>query len=370
MKNKILVLASLAFSIMIITSCGKKGSDTSSATENTGLVYPAMLVKEGKVSSTLTLPGELEGFFETGIVAKVNGYIKNMHVDIGDRVHTGELLVELEAPELLSELATANSEYQAKEALYNNSKAKYIRFKQTNETPGAVSPYDMDLAKTNLISDSLIYLATKTKYEAIRELTAYLRITAPFDGIITARDMAPGAFVGPEAKQGKPILRLKSENKLRLHIAIPEKYLAEVSEGDMVDFQVKSFPNQTFKGKITRLSKSLNVMTRSEIVEIEIDNRKGELLPGMYAIAAMPIKRPGKSIVVPQTAVVTNMERQFVIKITDGNKVSYVDIEKGEEQKDQVEIFGDLNPGDTILTKASDEIKQKSVVKVSLVDKK
>jgi len=331
------------------------------------IVYEASVLQKENVSSQLTLPGELEGYYETGIAAKVNGYIKKMLVDIGDRVQEGQLLAELEAPELISQLVSAYSEFQASEAIFLNTRGKLIRLKQTNKTPGAVSPYDMDFAKTSLTSDSLTHLAAKAKYESIKQLSDYLKITAPFDGVITERALAPGAFVGPGEKTGTAILKLKKESKLRLHVAVPEKHLAEISIGDLVKFHVKSFPNEFFQGKITRLSRNLNVMTRSEIIEIEIENKAGKLLPGMYAIASIPIKRKTQSMVVPKSSVVTNMEKQFVIRIKNRNEVTYVDVEKGEDQNENVEVFGDLNPGDTLVNSASDEIRQKTKVKIVVV---
>jgi RND family efflux transporter MFP subunit len=366
MEKKIILMISLAFASGMITSCVKPKDNA--AEEGEELVYEASVIKKENVIAQLTLPGELEGYYETGILAKVNGYIKSMKVDIGDRVQAGQLLVELEAPELVSQLATAYSEYEAKEAVFLNTKGRFVRLKQTNRTPGAVSPYDMDLAKTSFTSDSLGMLAARAKYESVRELTNYLKITAPFDGIITERALAPGAFVGPNDKQGMAILKLKKQSILRLHIAMPEKHLAEISVGETVSFHVKSFPDETFAGKITRLSRNINTMTRSEIVEIEINNSAGKLLPGMYAIASIPIKRLGQSMVVLKTAVVTNMERQFVIKIKNGNEVAYVDVEKGEDQGEGVEVFGQLIPGDTILNNASDEIKKNSKIKIIVVD--
>ena len=164
------------------------------------------------------------------------------------------------------------------------------------------------------------------------------------------------------------ILKLKKQSILRLHIAMPEKHLAEIAVDETVSFHVKSFPDETFAGKITRLSKNINMMTRSEIVEIEINNNAGKLLPGMYAIASIPVKRPSQSMVVSKVAVVTNMERQFVIKIKNGNEAAYVDAEKGEDQGEGVEVFGKLTPGDTILNAASDEIKSDSKIKIVVVD--
>ena len=353
----------------MLAACSASSDRKESAAESE-MVFEASVLKKEKLSYELNLPGELEGYYETGIMAKVNGYVKTMKVDIGDRVTEGQLLAELEAPELVSQVSSAYAEYQAHEAMYLNTKGKYQRLKQTNLTPGAVSPYDMDLAKTNYVSDSLGWRAAKAKYEAVNQLVNYLRITAPFDGVITERALAPGAFVGPGDKQGMPLFRLKKQTVLRLHVAVPEKYLAEVVTGDEVAFSVKSFPGEIFKGRISRLSKNLNIQTRSEIVEIEINNAMGKLLPGMYAIATIPIRRPDKTIVVPATAVVTNMEKQFVIRIKQGNVVEHVDVDKGEENNGMVEIFGNLQEGDTVLNVGSDEIRNKDKIRIIVVDEK
>lgn len=350
---------------LIIFSCDSK-KESSKKTGSDEVTLEASRLKKEVVQSQLNLPGELEGYYETGIMAKVNGYIKTTLVDIGDIVRTGQLLSELEAPELISQLTTAYAEFQSKHALFLNTKGRFVRLNQTNKTPGAVSPYDMDLARTSLVSDSLGFLAAQAKYEAVKQLTEYLKITAPFDGIITERALAPGAFVGPNDKQGIPLFRLKKLSKLRLHIAVPEKYLAEINVGDVVAFQVKSYPDKTFEGKITRLSKSLNIQTRSEIVEIEIRNADSKLLPGMYAIAKIPIRRQGLSFVVLSSSVVTNMEKQFVIRVNEKGVVEHVNVEKGEEQNGKVEIFGNLHEGDTIINTASDEIRVNTKVKISI----
>lgn len=362
-KSTMLVFSSLAAITIINSSCShSRGEGVDS--EPAEVVYQASLVKKEQVASQLVLPGELEGFYETSILAKVNGYVKQIKADIGDRVQQGKVLAELEAPELMSQLDGAYSEMQVKEATYLNTKGKYTRLQKTNKTPGAVSPYDMDLAITTVKADSLSFVAAISAFQAIKNLADYLTIRAPFDGIITERAVAPGSFVGPNDKNLMPILKLKSESRLRLHVAVPEKNIAEVNVGDKVQFTVKSFPDNAFEGKITRLAKNLNTQTRSEIVEIEIDNRGGQLLPGMYANVNIPLKRQKLTMVVPQSAVVINMERSFVIKVLHGSKPVWVDVQKGEQQGDRAEVFGNLVQGDTILTTASDEIKEAAAIKI------
>ena len=361
------ILALFPIICIVTTSC--KDSKGKSSDENNELVYEASILAKKDVSNQLSLPGELEGYYETGIIAKVNGYVKQILVDIGDQVSQGQLLVELEAPELMSQLEGAYSEQQVKEAVYLNSKGKYGRLKQTNKTAGAVSPYDMDFTKTTIVADSLSFIASVAKYQSIKNLTNYLNITAPFEGIITDRALAPGALVGPNDKNLVPILKLKNESKLRLHIAVPEKHIAEIKKGDLVRFTVNSYPDKSFEGKITRISKTLNTQTRSEIIEIVIDNKSGVLIPGMYAQASLPIQRLEPSFVVPQSAVATTMERSFVIKVTHGTTPVWVDVQKGELQGEKVEVFGNLTAGDTLLNIASDEIRPSETIKIVVVNR-
>ncbi len=359
-----LVLATVIMGV-VLSACGNPKETNANASDD--VMYETSPLAKKVMSSELHLPGELEGYYETGIMAKVNGYIKVMKVDIGDVVKEGQLIAELEAPELVSQLTTAYAEHQSKEAIFFNTKGKFKRLILTNKTPGAVSPYDMDLSRTTLVSDSLAYLAAQSRYEAVKQLTNYLQITAPFAGVITDRPLAPGAFVGPGDNHGIPLYKLKAQSKLRLHISIPEKYIAEVKKGEAVSFNVKSYPGEVFEGKITRLSRNLNIQTRSEIVEIEIRNDGGKLLPGMYAITTIPIARPGLSFVVPKTAIITNMEKQFVIRVNKNMQAEHVEVEKGVENASEVEVFGRLDEGDKIIDVASDEIRNGDTVKVKLV---
>lgn len=348
----------------IFSSCGHEEKENKGNNED--VTVEAVKVKEEKASTNLNLPGELEGYYETEVYPKVNSYIKKMYVDIGDKVKQGQLLVELEAPELMNEVNEAYSKYKAAEATFINTKGKYYRLVETNKTPGAVSAYDMDQAKTNLISDSLLFIAAKSKSEAMQELAGYLKITSPFDGVVTERNLAPGAFVGPSENMPVPIIKLSNESKLRLHVAVPEKQLANIHEGKDVEFSVTSYPDKKFSGMITRVSKSVNVKTRSEMVEIVVDNEDRQLMSGMYAHVNLPISRDGKSLVVPQSAVLTNMEGCFVLRSENG-KVSRIDVKKGNVMDNVVEIFGKIKPYDVILKVASDELNNGDVVKTKIV---
>ncbi|MHB8401092.1 MAG: efflux RND transporter periplasmic adaptor subunit, partial [Bacteroidia bacterium] len=299
------------------------------------------------------------------IYPKIDGYIKVIHVDIGDRVKAGELLVELEAPEIESQLASAYSKLKSADAIFYATQSNYKRLLQTSLTVGAVSINDLEFARAHTIADSLQVVSAQVLYAGMQQIITYLRIIAPFDGIITDRQLAPGDFVGPGERSVVPILRVRDERQLRLHIAVPERYVAEVKEGKEINFGVQSFPTDTFKGIITRLSKSIDTKTRSEIIEILIDNTAGKLMPGMYATVILPYKRDEKSLFVPKTAVVTNMEDCFVIKIDANKKAHRVSVRIGNKNKNNIEVYGNLKEGDMVMKQGDEETKDGELLNLS-----
>jgi membrane fusion protein (multidrug efflux system) len=357
--------ALLCVSLILLCACSSSKNKEAESQADEKPTLELAKVELLQPENSLTFPGELESFYGTDMFPKINSYIKTIHVDIGDKVKEGELLVELEAPEIESQLSEAYSKMKSAEATYGATQANYRRLLQTNKTAGAVSANDIEYAKAHAISDSLQMVAASVHYTAAKQTASYLRITAPFDGIITDRQLAPGDFVGPGERSVIPILKMKNESKLRLHIAIPERYVAEVEEGKEINFKVKSFPNDTFEGKITRLSKNVDVKTRSEIIEILIDNTDGKLMPGMYATVNLPSQRNEKSLFVPETAVVTNMEKCFVLKVDANKTVHWISVQKGDQNKDKIEVYGDLKEGDNVVKQGSDEIKDGAVIDIS-----
>jgi membrane fusion protein (multidrug efflux system) len=357
MKNvlKSVVLFCITGALIYSCSSSKKNEDKKESSDRQTVEIAKVELLQPE--NTLSFPGELESFYATDVFPKINSYIKTIYVDIGDRVKAGQLLVDLEAPEIESQLSESFSKMKSVEATFDATRANYKRLKETNKTPGAISLNDMEYAKANTISDSLQLVAATVHYNAAQQTASYLKITAPFDGIITDRQLAPGGFVGPGERSVVPILKIKNERWLRLHIAIPEMYVDEVQEGKEIHFTVKSFPSNTFSGKITRLSKSIDTKTRSEIIEILIDNQDGKLMPGMYATVLLPSERSVKSLYVPSSAVVTNMEKCFVILVDENKKAHWVSVQKGNKSNDKTEIYGPIKEGDNVVKKGTDDIK-------------
>lgn len=354
----------------IIASCGGNNSDSHSdpgkITQEDEFRYTAIQVKEAPPLREINLPGEIESFYETDLYPRVSSYINKIHVDIGDRVEKGQLLAELDAPELKANLTAAFSKIKSAEAVFHASKAHYNRALKTQKTPGAISELEVEAALTKLISDSLMVVAEQSHFESVKQLVDYLRITAPFAGVVTDRRLAPGAFVGPGGQNSVPLLKIKQLDRLRLRLAVPEAYISDIRIGAKVNFSVRTFQGEVFSGNISRLSNSVRPDTRSEMIEVDISNPSRKLKPGMFVSAKLPVSANEGSIFIPKSAVLSNMERTFVIKVEDGT-AKWVNVQRGDITSNNVQIFGDIKVGDILLKVASDEIPNNSPIKIEPV---
>jgi len=327
--------------------------------------YDAVQVTGAQPTRSLSLPGELDSYYQTDIYPRVSSYIKRLYADIGDPVRPGQLLAELEAPELTSALSEALSRLKASQASYSSSRAAYHRLLVTSRTAGAVSPLNLEQAHAKALSDSLLVAAGRAHYESASQMAGYLRITAPFAGVVTERNLAPGAFVGPGGQTTLPIFKIRQLNRLRLRLAVPEAYVGSIHLHDSVHFMVRTFPGETFTGVINRLANSVRPETRSEQIEIDILNPKNRLRPGMFATATLPVDATKNSLFVPRSAVVSTAERTYVIRIVKG-RADLVDVQKGDESQGQIQVFGPLKVGDVVLKAGNEEITNEEPLQVEL----
>ena len=328
------------------------------------------LLQKGKLSSAIQLPGELIAFQQVDLYAKVNSFVKKLYVDVGSEVHAGQLLAVLEAPELNSQLSGAASRLKAQEALYTASKANYDRLLETSKTPGTISPNDLDQAAARKNADLAQLESAKSAYKEIAETQNYLEIHAPFNGVITARNVNTGAITGPSGKGSElPIFTLQEQKKLRLVLAVPETAIPYLNNKTTVFFTVKGLPNEKFSATITRVAGALDSKFRSERVELDVSNSNKKLLPGMIAEVTLPTVAGDSSFVVPKTAVVNATEKVFVIKISNG-KAAWVNVKSGREADGKTELYANLVVGDTLVKAGTEEIRNESVInKISFAAK-
>ena len=325
-----------------------------------------------KLAIVVRLPGELQPYEEVAVFPKVTGFVDAITVDRGSRVKTGQLMIRLVAPEIAAQRAEAQSKLQGAEAQRIEAEAKlasdestYERLKTASATPGVVAGNDLEVAQKAAEADRARLQAVRESAEAARaalksvtEIEGYLQVRAPFDGVVTARNVHPGTLVGPASGSGAPVALVKVEQtaRLRLVVPVPEKYVAGLSNGATVEFNVPAFPNEKFSGRIARIAHSIEEKTRTMPVELEVNNSRGRLASGMFPEVLWPVRRSEATLFVATSCVARTTEATFVVRVRDG-KAEWVNVQSGEVDGKLVEIFGDVRAGDEVVLRATDELR-------------
>ncbi|MBN9297651.1 MAG: efflux RND transporter periplasmic adaptor subunit [Filimonas sp.] len=361
------IVCSMAFAMVAsLNSCSSSGAKDKEDEHKTEAEAPAqeiVPVAKGRLSSSLQLPGELIAYQQVDLYAKVSSFVKSLNADVGSAVSQGQLLATMEAPELNSQLAAAESRLKAQEAVYYASKALYDRLFETSKTPGTVSQNDLDQALAKKNADYAQLEAAKSSYKEVADTRNYLQIRAPFSGVISSRNANPGAYVGPAGKGSElPLFTLQEQKRLRLVISVPEAYTSLLANTTTVAFTVKALPNEKFTAKIKRMAGALDSRLRAERVEMDVFNDNKKLLPGMVSEVSLPLPAQDSTFIIPKSALVNSTEKVFVIRVIN-NKAEWVDVKKGREADGKVEIYGDLKPEDKLVKVASDEIRNGSELK-------
>ena len=313
------------------------------------------ILSKESLRTGLKIPAELTAYREVDLYAKVNSYVKTLTVDVGSQVKKGQLLATLEAPELFSQMAASESRYHAQQAVFTQSDATYQRILTVSHTPGTVSKNDVDIALAKRNSDKAQLKAAEADYKSTSSITQYLQIYAPFDGVISARNVNPGAYIGPAGKGSEqPIFTLNELQHLRLIFEVPEAYKSYIHLKDTVQFVVRSYPEAIFAATIARRAGVMDKLLRSEHVELDVINSDRRLSPGMVAEAN--IRLTGSSaFVVPKTAVVNSPEGVFLVEKTEG-KAKRIPIRLGRLTDSTAEVYGQqLTEGASFVKKASEE---------------
>ena len=369
-------LAILATACLGLCSCGPSSSTVTQATASASSAALPQVdvtgVQSKKLKATIALPAELAPYEAVDLYAKETGFIKSIRVDRGSTVKQGELIAEIEAPELVAQRAQANAAYQSAESQLAAGQAKlaadqatYERVAAAAKTPGVVAPNDLEIAEKTAQSDQANVDALRKTADAAQEglravtqLESYLRVTAPFDGQITTRYVHPGALVGPASGAGAmtPIVHIETVTRHRLVVPVPENDVAGVPEGTPVNFTVPSFPGKTFTAPIARISHGVDIKTRTMPVELDVRDPKAELVPGTFCEVQWPVSRNYATLFVPASTVGSDLERTFVIRVRNG-KTEWVDVKTGVRVENSIEIFGDLKVGDLIAIRGTDQLR-------------
>jgi len=326
------------------------------------------------ISKTIDLPGEVLPFLRVSLHAKIPSYVERVLVDRGSIVKEGQVLVELRAPELAAQIAEAESKALAAEsdrlqaeAQLAAAKSTSDRLKDADKTAGAVSANELLQAEKHVEAAQALVRArqqsssaAQAALQAHKDVAAYLKITAPFAGVVTDRLVHPGALVGTGADA--MLLVLQQVSHLRLVVPVPEEYVGGVMREATVTFRVPAYPERAYSGTVARISHELDQKTRTMAVELDVWNRDESLAPGMYPAVKWPLRRAHPGLFVPPSSVVTTTERTFVIRNRNG-RAEWVDVKKGVTEGDLVEVMGNLAEGDMVVRRATDETRGGTVLR-------
>ena len=379
MRWLLVALGGVALTTAGCNSSDKSGGATPAAAASAPTSVSTVAVVSKKLSTTVNLPAQLEPYEQVDIFPKVTGFVEAVTVDRGSRVKAGQALVKMTAPELVSQRSQAEAAVRAAESQLATAKAKlasdqgtYEHMQAAAKTPGVLAENDVAVAGQTVSADKGLVDAAEQNITAAREslksvsqAEAYLTITAPFAGVVTRRNLHPGALIGPASGGGgaMPILQIVDDRRLRLVAPIPEAQVANMKMGQPVSFTVPAWPGQTFKAPIARIAEALDEKSRTMPVELDVKNGDGRLAAGSFAMVMWPLDRGYPTLFVPTTAVTNDQQHTFVIRVRN-EKAEWVTVKTGETVNGEVEVFGELAAGDQVVKIATDAIHAGDAVRV------
>lgn len=369
------VFAFLVATLCTLSGCGSGQNKETPASDAPVPAVDVTRVLSKRLNITVRLPGEIRPYEVVAMYPKVTGFLQWIGVDRGSRVKKGQLLARLTAPELEADRRNAEAQLRSERATLIAAQAKFTADESTYQslqtaatTPGVIAGNELQVAKKKAEADDAQVGAARERVSAAQaglsaaqELTAYLQIRAPFDGIVTERNAHPGDLVGPAGVSGAgskataPMLRIEMLSRLRLVVPVPEIDTGAIVQGALVHFSVPAFPAQTFAGTVARVSRYLHEETRTMPVELDVANPRGQLYPGMFPEVEWPVRRVFATLFVPTSAVTNTTQGTYLLRIHNG-QAERVEVKTGETEGDVVEVIGDLKAGDEVALHGTEEI--------------
>ena len=347
----LIVLAALA-TLGILSRIHRMSVLAESTQELAAPVVIALAPQQGAPVDTFTLPGNVTAFTDSPIYARTSGYLTKWYYDIGSHVKKGALLADIATPELDQQLAQAEAELGTAEANAKNAKAQAQRY-QGLVTTNAVSQQDTENFTNQAAATASSVKSAQANVERLKQLQSFEKIYAPFDGVVTARNIDIGQLIDTGA--ARELFHMQALNTLRVYANVPQMYSANLKRGTKIDISFPEHPGQMFQGTLVRTSNAIDPTSRTLLVEIDVDNRKGEMLPG--SLAQVHFKAPSvQTFVVPVSAIIFRREGTQVGTLGADNTAHVVPVTIGEDDGRTVQIVSGLKPGDLVIQDPPDSL--------------
>jgi RND family efflux transporter MFP subunit len=313
----------------------------------------------------LKLPTYAKANHEADIYSRVLGYVKNFYVDIGDVVKEGQLLMEIETPELDQEVEKVRENFIARRALRDIAKITKIRWEDLYKlNPEAVPYQEVQEKQAEYAAQEAALLAVEREKDRFEVRMGFKKIYAPFDGVISERNVDEGQLVDIGSnKMSLPLFKIIDSSIIRFFIEVPQEYFRNIEEGISVSIQIPEYPEKIFKSNVTRFAKSLNAEARTLLTEVDINNSDSIIYPGLFAVATFDIKPKMINFIIPTQALIIRSGPPEVAVIDDQNIVRIKEVKIGYDAGSFVQIIEGLKVGDRIIKSPYSAIKEGIKVK-------
>jgi RND family efflux transporter MFP subunit len=362
-----LVVAAIVAAVVIFGIMARRTSEHSLAKETAASAIPSVNVvypAPSTLSSEIALPGNTQAFTDTPIYSRTNGYLKNWYFDIGAHVRKGQLMAQIETPEVDQQLQVAQADLKSAEAnldLANTTSSRYQNLLKTN----SVSKQETDVAMSDAAAKKAAVDASMANVRRLEQLQSFEKVYAPFDGIVTARNTDIGRLIsGGQTTTPQELFHLAAIGKIRVYVAVPEAYSSAIKVGGKATLTLDEYPGRSFEGTIARNSNAIDQASRTLNVEVDVDNPKGELLPGAYVFVHFKVPEHAANLMIPSNTLLFRSEGLRVGVVRNG-RVQLIPVKIGRDAGASVEIASGLTTNDAVILDPSDSLASGQEVQIA-----
>jgi RND family efflux transporter MFP subunit len=323
------------------------------------VIYP----NPGALTSSLDLPGRLEAYYRAPIFARVNGYVKSWSADIGARVKAGDVIAEIEAPDLDQQLLQARADLANQQASAKLSDVTLAR-RKTLIASNFVSMQEIDERTADLSNKNAAVNSSQANVERLEALAGYKKITVPFDGIVTARNTDVGALINAGGTSSPPMFIISDIKKLRVYVNVPQNYVPSLKIGAKGTIVVPEYPTRTFEATIEASAQSVDVNSGTTQMQLGLDNSSGALMPGGFANVRLVLQGEDAPLHIPSSALVFDQKGLRVATVTSDNKILFKPVTIARDLGREIEVAGGITLDDRVISTPPDGVVDGDPVRV------
>jgi len=360
----LLIVAAIAVAFWGISTRARALSVVTTETRELAVPIVAVITAEkGAPQQDIVLPGTMQAFTDAAIYARTNGYLRKWYADIGSRVRTGQVLADIDSPEVEQQLEQARADLATADANARLAQSTAERYRDLIKTD-SVSKQDLDNANGSLEAKLTAVNSAKANVRRLEQLHGFGQVTAPFDGVVTARNTDVGALID-SGSNAKELFHVAAVHRLRVFVNVPEIYSRAAQTGMKADLTLAEFPGRAFTGTLARTAQSIDTASRTLLTEIDVENAKGELLPGSYAEVHLKLPGAQSTYKLPVNAIIFRTEGVRVAVVGEDGKVTLLPVTIGRDYGDSLEVVSGLSGRERIIVNAPDSIEAGQAVRVA-----